>query len=203
MLADLRRLAKKAPRAKDFGVLLGVEGAAAARYFQSFAGMLKQDAEGGGFDIQGRNRRPPTDPVNALLSFGYAMLTRTWVVALSSVGLDPYRGFYHQPRYGRPALALDMMEPFRPLIVDSAVVTALNNGEVQPADFVRTPVGVNLTGAGRKRFIATFERRLAQEVTHPLFGYRVEYRRLLQIQARLLGRFLLSEIAEYPNFVTR
>ena len=165
--------------------------------------MLKQDAEGESFDMQGRNRRPPTDPVNALLSFGYAMLTRTWVVALSSVGLDPYRGFFHQPRYGRPALALDMMEPFRPLIVDSSVVTALNNGEVQPSDFVRTPVGVNLTDSGRKRFIATFERRLTQEVTHPLFGYRVEYRRLLQIQARLLGRFLLGEIAEYPNFVTR
>lgn len=203
VLVDLRRLAKKAPRAKDTGVLLGVEGAAAARYFQSFAGMLKRDAEGDSFDMQGRNRRPPTDPVNALLSFGYAMLMRTWVVALSSVGLDPYRGFFHQPRYGRPALALDMMEPFRPLIVDSAVVTALNNGEVQPTDFVRTPVGVNLTGSGRKRFIATFERRLTQEVTHPLFGYRVEYRRLLHIQARLLGRFLLGEIAEYPNFVTR
>ena len=121
----------------------------------------------------------------------------------SATGFDPYRGFYHQPRYGRPALALDMMEPFRPLIVDSTVVTAINNGEVRPKDFVRTPVGVNLSGAGRKRFIATFERRLSQQVTHPLFGYRVEYRRLLEIQARLLGRFLLGEVPDFPNFVTR
>ena len=155
------------------------------------------------FDMNGRNRRPPTDPVNAMLSFGYALLTRAFVVALSSVGFDPYRGFYHQPRYGRPALALDMMEPFRPLIVDSVVVTAINNGEVKPTDFVRTPVGTNLSASGRKRFIASFERRMSQEVTHPMFDYRVEYRRLFEMQARLLSRFLLGEIPDYPNFLTR
>lgn len=203
VLTDLSRLAGRAGRVKEMDQLLGVEGAAAARYFQHFTAMLKQDSDADLFEMSGRNRRPPTDPVNALLSFGYAMLTRTWVVALSATGFDPYRGFYHQPRYGRPALALDMMEPFRPLVVDSVVVTAINNGEVQPDDFVRTPVGVNLADAGRKRFIGTFERRLSQQVTHPLFGYRVEYRRLLEIQARLLGRFLLGEIPDYPNFVTR
>ena len=202
-LTDLTRLAARADRIRDMGKLLGIEGAAAARYFQHFTGMLKQNSDAELFEMNGRNRRPPTDPVNALLSFGYAMLTRTWVVVLSATGFDPYRGFYHQPRYGRPALALDMMEPFRPLIVDSTVVTAINNGEVRPKDFVRTPVGVNLSGAGRKRFIATFERRLSQQVTHPLFGYRVEYRRLLEIQARLLGRFLLGEVPDFPNFVTR
>ena len=203
VLTDLGRLAAKAPRAKSIESLLGIEGAAAAHYFQAFSGMLKHGGESDAFDVQGRNRRPPTDPVNALLSFGYAILSRAWVVALSATGFDPYRGFFHQPRYGRPALALDMMEPFRPLIVDSVVVTAINNGEVQPSDFVRTPVGVNLSDSGRRQFIATFERRLGQEVTHPLFGYRVEYRRLLQIQARLLGRFLMGEIPEYPNCVTR
>ena len=201
--AELSRLAGRAGRIRQMDKLLGIEGAAAARYFRHFNGMLKQSSDTELFEMDGRNRRPPTDPVNALLSFGYAMLTRAWVVALSATGFDPYRGFYHQPRYGRPALALDMMEPFRPLIVDSAVVTAINNGEVQPADFVRTPVGVNLSDTGRKRFIATFERRLSQQVTHPLFGYRVEYRRLLEIQARLLGRFLTGEIPDYPNFVTR
>jgi len=202
-LDDLSRLAKQAVRMKEMDRLLGVEGAAAARYFQHFTGMLKQGGDTELFEMRGRNRRPPTDPINALLSFGYAMLTRAWVVVLSATGFDPYRGFFHQPRYGRPALALDMMEPFRPLIVDSAVVTAINNGEARPSDFVRTPVGVNLSDAGRKRFIATFERRLSQQVVHPLFGYRVEYRRLLEIQARLLGRFLLEEIPDYPNFVTR
>ena len=202
-LADLKRLADKAGRARDLNSLLGVEGAAAARYFQHFTGMLKRNSDTDLFEMKNRNRRPPTDPVNALLSFGYAMLTRTWVVALSATGFDPYRGFYHQPRYGRPALALDMMEPFRPLIVESTVVTAINNGEIRPTDFVRRATGVNLSSGGRKRFIATFERRLGQEVTHPLFGYRVEYRRLLEIQSRLLGRFLLGETPDYPNFTTR
>ena len=203
VLTDLKRLADKAGRARDLSSLLGVEGAAAARYFQHFTGMLKQSSDTDLFEMNNRNRRPPTDPVNALLSFGYAILTRTWVVVLSATGFDPYRGFYHQPRYGRPALALDMMEPFRPLIVESAVVTAINNEEIRPTDFVRRATGVNLSNAGRKRFIATVERRLSQEVTHPLFGYRVEYRRLLEIQSRLLGRFLLGETPDYPNFTTR
>lgn len=203
-LRDLNRLADQAGRCRDLSSLLGIEGAAAAKYFQAFSLMLKRQEEGEfGFDFANRNRRPPRDPVNALLSFGYAMLTRTFTVALSATGFDPYRGFYHQPRFGRPALALDMMEPFRPLIVDSTVVTAINNGEISPSDFIATPVGTNLTEGGRKRFIGAFERRMGHEITHPIFGYRVDYRRLLEIQSRLLGRFLLGEIPEYPNFTTR
>ncbi|MDE0055293.1 MAG: CRISPR-associated endonuclease Cas1 [Gammaproteobacteria bacterium] len=203
-LKDLSRFADRAGRVRDLSVLLGVEGAAAARYFGQLTGMLKQPSgETIAFEMNNRNRRPPTDPVNAMLSFGYSLLTRAFLVALSATGFDPYRGFFHQPRYGRPALALDMMEPFRPLIVDSVVVTAINNGEVRPTDFTETPIGTNLTSTGRKRFIATFERRLAQEVTHPIFGYRLEYRRLLEVQARLLARFLMGEIPDYPNFTTR
>ena len=203
VLKDLKRLAERARRVRDIASLLGVEGAAAARYFQHFEGMFRQTDSSMSFEMEHRNRRPPVDPVNAMLSFGYALLTRAFVTVLSATGFDPYRGFFHQPRYGRPALALDMMEPFRPLIVDSTVVTAINNGEVRPTDFVRTPIGVNLSDSGRKRFIRVFERRLSQEVTHPLFGYRVEYRRLLEMQARLLGRFLMAEIPAYPNFLTR
>ena len=204
VLKDLTRLAERAGRVRSIESLLGVEGAAAARYFQHFDAVFRQETDPTmSFEMGHRNRRPPSDPVNAMLSFGYALLTRTFVTVLSAVGFDGYRGFFHQPRYGRPALALDMMEPFRPLIVDSVVVTAINNGEVRPTDFVRTPIGVNLSDTGRKRFIKVFERRLSQEVTHPLFGYRVEYRRLLEMQARLLGRFLLGEIPGYPNFVTR
>ena len=203
VLTDLTRLADRAGRTRDISTLLGIEGAAAARYFGNFNAVLRDNGDDDLFDMNNRNRRPPTDPVNALLSFGYAMLTRTFVTVLSGTGFDPYRGFYHQPRYGRPALALDMMEPFRPLIVDSVVVTAINNGEIRPTDFVRSPIGVALSDAGRKRFLGTFERRLSQEVTHPLFGYRVEYRRLLEIQARLLGRYLMGEIPANPNFVTR
>lgn len=195
-----------ARRVSSLAELLGVEGNAAARYFGSFRQMLSRGPDAGeefAFDFTHRNRRPPTDPVNALLSFAYSLLVRTWTVTLSGVGFDPYRGFYHQPRYGRPALALDMMEPFRPLIADSSVIQAINNGEVKPTDFISAAGSVALNGDGRKRFIACFERRLGHEVAHPVFGYKVSYRRLLELQARLLARSLLGELKEYPNFVTR
>lgn len=200
MQSDMRRVAKCA----SLDELLGVEGSAAARYFGAFANLIKQADEGNmQFDFTRRNRRPPTDPVNALLSYAYSLLTRTWTVGLTAVGFDPYRGFYHQPRYGRPALALDLMEPFRPLIADSAVLQAINNGEVRPSDFVQVAGSVNLTPDGRKRFIGTLERRLSHEVTHPSLGYPISYRRLIELQARLLSRHLLGELPTYPNFVTR
>jgi CRISPR-associated protein Cas1 len=207
LLADLKRLRQQSLRVHDPQTLLGVEGNAAAKYFGNFRKTLKPAAPDDqsllAFDFTTRNRRPPTDPVNAMLSFAYTMLPRTWTVTLQAVGFDPLRGFYHQPRYGRPALALDMMEPFRPLLADSTVIQVINNGEIHPSDFVSAAGSVNLTADGRKRFIAAFERRLSQEVTHPLFGYRLSYRRLLELQARLLGRFLLGELDDYPNFTTR
>ena len=196
-----------ARNAPSLASLLGVEGAAAARYFGAFAQLLRPgpaaEADDFAFDFRTRNRRPPTDPVNALLSFAYAMLTRTLTVTLTACGFDAYRGFYHQPRYGRPALALDVMEPFRPLIADSVVVQVINNGEIRPRDFVRAGGGVALKPEARKALLTAFERRLSHEVTHPLFGYRIAYRRLLEVQARLLGRHLLGELPDYPNFTTR
>lgn len=204
MLDEFKRDIDQARRVGSMPELLGVEGNAAARYFRHFKQMLSPDTSGGfTFHFDRRNRRPPTDPVNALLSFAYSLLVRTWTVTLSAVGFDPYRGFYHQPRYGRPALALDLMEPFRPLVADSSVIQAINNGEIKPTDFISAAGSVALDADGRKRFIAAFERRLGHEVTHPLFGYRVSYRRLLELQARLFGRYLLGELGEYPNFVTR
>jgi CRISPR-associated endonuclease Cas1/CRISPR-associated protein Cas4 len=199
--ADIRR----AQRATQLPELLGAEGQAAARYFGAFSSMLnRQDGdEPVTFNFDKRNRRPPIDPVNAMLSYAYSLLTRQWSVALTAVGFDCYRGFYHQPRYGRPALSLDMMEPFRPLIGDSTVIQAINNGEVKGSDFIAAGGGISLTDEGRKSFIATFERRLSHEITHPLFGYKLSYRRLLELQARLLARHLLGELADYPNFTTR
>jgi CRISPR-associated endonuclease Cas1/CRISPR-associated protein Cas4 len=202
---DLKRDAVNAMHADDMQTLLGIEGAAASRYFGAFGKLIKRDGDerSFAFDFTTRNRRPPTDPVNALLSYAYSLLVKTWTVTLSAVGFDPYRGFYHQPRYGRPALALDMMEPFRPLIADSSVISAINNGEVRPSDFISAAGAVALTGEGRKRFIAAFERRLSHEITHPLFGYKLSYRRVLEVQARLLGRHLLGELEELPGFTTR
>lgn len=203
VIQDLKRDQVQAGVADSLQSLLGIEGTAARRYFSEFAGMLKEAEPGARFDFDGRNRRPPRDPVNAMLSLLYSMLAREWTVVLQSVGLDPYLGFYHQPRYGRPALALDMMEEFRPLIADSAVLTAINNGEIRPSDWIERMGSVALTTDGRRRLIETYERRMGQEITHPVFGYQISYRRVLEVQARLLGRYLLGEIPELPPFTTR
>lgn len=203
--AQLEHAIKTVARARSLAELLGIEGNGAAVYFGAFSNLIRRDPGDASFsfDFTQRNRRPPADPVNALLSFAYSMLARTFTIAAASVGLDPFRGFYHQPRYGRPALALDLMEPFRPLLADSAVIQAINNGEVRPTDFVGGAGRVNLSEEGRKRFIGTFERRLSIEITHPLFGYKVSYRRLIELQCRLLGRFLCGELPDNPNFTTR
>ncbi|MEO8498544.1 MAG: CRISPR-associated endonuclease Cas1, partial [Planctomycetota bacterium] len=215
VLIELKRLAHKADRVEKAESLLGIEGTAARIYFQHFAGMLKPGTEpldpGAAlgepprysFDFRTRNRRPPRDPVNALLSLAYALLAKDLTVTAAAVGFDPYIGFYHLPRPGRPALALDLMEPFRPLLADSAVITAINNRMVYPEHFVEAGNGVALTTAGRKAFFRAYEQRMDQLVTHPLFDYRVSYRRLLEIQTRLLARVVSGELATYPTFVTR
>jgi CRISPR-associated protein Cas1 len=155
------------------------------------------------FDFAKRNRRPPRDPINALLSLGYGVLAKDLTILCATVGLDPYLGFYHQPRFGRPSLALDMMEPFRPLVVDSAVISAINQRMVTTDDFISAGDAVALTPRGRKSFYLAYEQRMDQLVTHPMFGYRVSYRRLIEIQVRLLARLLTGEIMRYPVFVTR
>lgn len=188
--------------------LLGVEGTAARVYFQAFGTLLKHATTGDNtsslnFDFDGRNRRPPRDPVNALLSLGYALLAKDLTVALQAAGFDPYLGFYHQPRYGRPALALDVMEEFRPLIVDSVVLNMVNTNAIKLDDFVRRGGAVALTRTGRRKFFESFERRMDEEVTHPVFGYRISYRRTLDVQVRLLARYVTGEITDYPPFATR
>ena len=185
--------------------LLGIEGTAAREYFSNFALTFKSDDEAGQrrFDFESRNRRPPRDPVNALLSFLYAMLMKDMVATLVGVGFDPYLGFYHQPRYGRPALALDIMEEFRPLVADSVAISMINNGELRPSDFIRRAGAVALTDSGRKRVLEAYERRLDMLITHPRFGYTISYRRVFEVQARLLAKVLLGETNSYPPFCTR
>ncbi len=207
-LRQLRDMAERAERAARLEELLGIEGNAARLYFGDFSGMIKIDAgdeEPGRFvfDFASRNRRPPRDAVNALLSLAYSLLAKDLTIACYAVGFDPYLGYYHQPRFGRPALALDLMEPFRPLIADSAVLSAINTRMVTGRDFVSAGSSVALTPEGRKGFFRAYELRMDGMVTHPLFEYRVSYRRLLEIQARLLARVLQGEISEYPVFVTR
>jgi CRISPR-associated protein Cas1 len=200
VLNELSLLLRRAEDARDVASLLGFEGMAAKAYFAAFARLLKGGEE---FNIEGRNRRPPRDPVNALLSFLYAILAKELTLAVHAAGFDPMLGFYHRPRYGRPSLALDLEEEFRPLVADSTVLTLVNTGEVTAASFIRRAGGVALTDAGRRAVLTAYERRMDTLVTHPLFGYRISYRRVLEVQARLLGRVLLGEIAEYPSFCTR
>ncbi len=215
VVTELKILIKRVEGVEGAEELLGVEGAAARVYFQNFAGMIKPGEEPVDplaaigkspqyyFDFRKRNRRPPRDPVNALLSLAYSMLAKDLTIVAASVGFDPYLGFYHLPRPGRPALALDLMEPFRPLIAESAVLSAINNRMVYPEHFYPAGKGVTLTESGRKAFFRAYEQRMDQLVTHPLFDYRVSYRRLLEIQTRLLARVVSGEIGEYPIFVTR
>lgn len=197
----MRDLAAAALEAESLTSLLGIEGAGAQAYYAHFEGMLKGAATA--FHFTERNRRPPRDPVNALLSLAYAILAKDLTVAIYATGLDPMFGFYHQPRFGRPALALDLMEEFRPLVADSVALTLLNNGVLGPGDFITTRLGCNLTESGRARFFDAYERRKHEHVTHPLFGYRMSYGRMLELQARLLGRHLVGEIPGYHPIVTR
>ena len=155
------------------------------------------------FNFTNRNRRPPTDPVNAMLSLAYSMLAKDCTLAALAVGFDPYLGFYHQPRFGRPALGLDLMEEFRPLVAESTVLSCINNRVITEKDFVRAGQAVNLSAPGRKRFFQTYEQRMSSLITHPLFDYKVSYRRALELQARLLAKTLTGEITAYIPLMTR
>ena len=200
-LEEIKRMTAMVEAADSFGTLLGIEGAGARVYFANFDGMIKSGISA--FDFRTRNRRPPKDPVNSVLSFLYSMLIRQAMVSAMAVGFDPYLGFYHQPKYGRPALALDLVEEFRPLIADSAALTLFNNTELKEKDFIHRGGAVSLTQDGRKAVIGAFERRMDTLITHPLFKYSISYRRIMEVQARLLGRHLLGELKRYPSFTTR
>ena len=208
--------------ARSLEELLGVEGAAAAVYFQQFGGLIREQHDDDdfleglasptpatpappkfSFDFTTRNRRPPTDPVNALLSLAYSLLAKECTLAACAVGFDPYVGFYHQPRHGRPALALDLMEEFRPLIAESTVLMAINNRLLSSGDFVTAGRAVNLSASGRKQFFQCFEQRINSLITHPVFDYKVSYRRAIELQFRILARVLTGEIPEYIPFMTR
>jgi CRISPR-associated protein Cas1 len=204
----LGRLAVEARHARhvtSLESLLGIEGMAANLYFGAFHRLFRGagDWAGGVFREQGRNRRPPRDEVNAVLSFLYAVLTKECAVIAQAVGFDIYRGLYHAPKYGRPALALDVCEEFRPLIADSICLNLFNQGELGPGAFVKRARGVALTPGGRRTVLAGFERRMGQMVTHPLFGYTISYRRILELQVRLLRAVVVGEIPAYRPFTTR
>jgi CRISP-associated protein Cas1 len=187
-----------ADRMHGFGPLLGLEGSASAAYYGVFGSLLKGD-----WGFAGRVKRPPTDRVNALLSFGYTVLTNQIVSLAHAVGLDPGLGVLHQPGFGKPALALDLIEPFRPIVVDSVVITMINTGQIAPGDFTAELGAYRLSDEARKAFLEKLEARLSERVQHPVFGYQTSYRRCIELQARLFAKYAQGEIAQFVPFTVR
>ena len=201
VLSTLKRCRNTASKRDDVSKLLGTEGEAAKAYWSAFSKLCSN--HNGAFEMKGRNRRPPRDRTNALLSFAYALLVKDCVRAVEAAGLDPYLGIYHTAHHGRPSLALDLMEPFRPLLADSVVLQLIKRNEVKGNDFIITGGKVMMKKQAKKGLIGAYERRMQEEITHPVFGYKASYRRTLAIQARLLARALTGEIDAFPSFRTR
>lgn len=194
----IQRMRTSVPHATTLDSVRGIEGNGASAYFTGFARLLRQD-----LGFARRVRRPPTDPVNALLGLAYTCLMNQVASAIQVTGLDVYAGYLHSAQYARPSLALDLMEEFRSPVAESVVLTLINNRVVQADDFEEELGTVRLRTAGRRRFYEHFEERLNAEIEHPVFGYKAIYRRCLELQARLLVRWLEGDIPEYPPFVVR
>jgi CRISPR-associated protein Cas1 len=202
VIDQLAEQASAAEAAKSIDAARGHEGQAAALYFGHFAGMFKGELSQE-FDQNGRQRRPAPDPINGCLSMAYSMLTHECVAALRTARLEPSIGAFHVSRPGRPALALDLMEPFRPLIADSMTISAFNRGEVREGHFQRTAAGCLFTDAGRKAFFGMYGRRMSDEITHPVFGYKLSYRRMLNLHARMIAAWINDEIPTLSFLTTR
>ena len=196
----MQRMEKRVHTATEISELLGIEGNASAMYFGAFNFMLKAEM---GFEFHRRSRRPPADPTNALMSFAYSLLTADLMSAIQTVGLDPYIGFFHQLKYGKPCLALDLMEEFRSIIADSVVITLINNRRIKIEDFTHSHGGWYLKPHRRKAFYAAYETRKNETITHPVFKYKLTFRRAMELQVRLLAKYLTGEIDRYTPLTIR
>lgn len=192
----------RVPLSEDLDHLRGLEGEAARHYFSTFDRMVREDRPT--FTMNGRNRRPPTDPVNALLSFLYALLMNDCVAALEGVGLDPQMGFLHALRPGRAALALDLMEELRSVFADRLALTLINRKQVAANQFHARPGGaVHLEDAARKEVIVAYQKRKQEEITHPVLNQKMPLGLVPHVQARLLARVLRGDLEAYPPFLYR
>jgi CRISPR-associated protein Cas1 len=199
---NMKAFSKNAEKSDSAKTLRGYEGVASKTYFKRFADFIKPEKQDA-FPFTDRNRRPPKDPVNALLGFGYSLLAKDCFGTAARVGYDPFCGFYHTMKYGRPSLALDVMEFFRQPVVDSIVLTAINNGIIKEKDFYTFGNVCYLNEKGRKKFLVQYEMRKKDLVTHPRFHYRLSYARTIELQYRFLGKYLLKEVDEYAGFVIK
>lgn len=203
LLAAAQRLAAgvdQAEHARNPDQLRGIEGESASIYFDVFAHLITRAKNGWRFD--GRSRRPPRDPVNALLSFLYTMLVHDARSACEAAGLDSQVGFLHRDRPGRPSLALDLMEELRAFLCDRLAVTLINREQVKPDGFRTTETGgVVMDEATRKAVIAAYQKRKQETVTHPFLGEKVSVGLIAHFQARLLARHLRGDLDAYPAFI--
>lgn len=198
----LAALAGELDRAPHLDALRGVEGAAARAYFSAFDRLVSPRSEG--FRFRGRNRRPPTDPVNALLSFLYTLLRHEVTAALESVGLDPQVGFLHRDRPGRPGLALDLMEELRTTFADRLALTLINRRQVRAEGFETGETGgVVMDEATRKTVLVAYQEKKQTEIEHPFLGEKVTLGTLFHVQALLLARHLRGDLDAYPAFVAK
>lgn len=199
---ELAQIAMKLQAEPDISALRGLEGEAARKYFSVFDNLIV--AQKKDFVFSCRSRRPPLDNVNAMLSFAYALLAHDVSSALQGVGLDPALGFLHADRPGRPSLALDLMEEFRPFLADRLVLSLINRQQVKRSGFSRTLAGaVNMSEETRKTLLEAYQKRKQEEVIHPFLGERVPLGLLPHAQAMLLARYLRGDLDAYPAFYWR
>lgn len=198
---SIGQMLEQAKNARSLDSLRGFEGKAGADYWGAFRLLLAVD-----LGFKGREYYPPPDPVNGLLSFGYSLLLKDVTAAVQLVGLDPYLGFFHTIDYGRPSLALDMMEEFRPVLVDPAALAVVNQGQIAAADFERTgnpQQPVRLSEAVTNRLIQQYEQRLIAAVDHPDAGGQTTLRRVIELQVRRLAKVILGESKGYQPFLAK
>ena len=190
------------PQCNDLETLRGIEGESARNYFSTFDRMMREDRDA--FKMNGRNRRPPTDPINALMSFLYALILNDFVAAAEGVGLDPQMRFLHALRPGRAALALDLMEELRSVLADRLVLTLINRRQVSAKDFIQRSGGaVHMEDAARKEVIVAYQKRKQEEITHPVLDQKMPLGLVPHVQARLLARVLRGDLEGYPPFLYR
>lgn len=193
---------ENAKTASDLDQLRGIEGYAAKAYFGTFSQMIKQNRDA--FAFTERSKKPPRDPINALLSFVYTLLVNDCVSACEGVGLDPQLGFLHAIRPGKPSLALDLMEELRSPLADRLVLTLINQKQIQPDDFTERPGGaIYLSDTGRKTLLTAYQKRKQEEITHTMIDSKIPFGLVSHIQARLLARYLREDVPSYQPFILR
>jgi len=200
ILDSIKRCQKHVHNCKDIESIRGYEGNAARDYWEGYQQLIKNPEI---WHMNGINRRPPKDEINAMISYGYSLLLRDFITASIEEGMDYLYGFFHAVVPGRPALALDMMEPYRPIIVDSVVLRMINEGIASKEQFSTIDAGVFMSPKVKQKLIYMYEKRMDEMITHPVFGYRLSYRRMIHLEMKLLGKYILGDIKDYSPLITR